>query len=144
MLFRTLRPLWTFISRVLISSSMARDIMTRFVSQNGLCDSELIQRFLGSVWSTQNWSSGPVFTGVVSLVHLIILLRKPLSTIYQTVTVFAYGVTSSGKTHTIQGTKAQPGIIPRVVKVKYQLDSSRIFTETTKRTYFDGVHLSQI
>ncbi|KAH8106540.1 kinesin-domain-containing protein [Phellopilus nigrolimitatus] len=33
-----------------------------------------------------------------------------------TVTVFAYGVTSSGKTHTIQGTKIQPGIIPRVVK----------------------------
>ncbi|THH03411.1 hypothetical protein EW145_g6275 [Phellinidium pouzarii] len=33
-----------------------------------------------------------------------------------TVTVFAYGVTSSGKTHTIQGSKAQPGIIPRVVK----------------------------
>ncbi|KAL5496032.1 hypothetical protein ACEPAH_3125 [Sanghuangporus vaninii] len=33
-----------------------------------------------------------------------------------TVTVFAYGVTSSGKTHTIQGTKAQPGIIPRVVR----------------------------
>ncbi|KAI5118492.1 hypothetical protein M0805_003523 [Coniferiporia weirii] len=33
-----------------------------------------------------------------------------------TVTVFAYGVTSSGKTHTIQGSKSQPGIIPRVVK----------------------------
>ncbi|EJC98206.1 kinesin-domain-containing protein [Fomitiporia mediterranea MF3/22] len=33
-----------------------------------------------------------------------------------TVTVFAYGVTSSGKTHTIQGSKAQPGVIPRVVK----------------------------
>ncbi|KAF8518380.1 kinesin-domain-containing protein [Hysterangium stoloniferum] len=31
-------------------------------------------------------------------------------------TVFAYGVTSSGKTHTIQGTAAEPGIIPRVVK----------------------------
>lgn len=32
-------------------------------------------------------------------------------------TVFAYGVTSSGKTHTIQGTAEQPGIIPRVVNV---------------------------
>ncbi|KAF8580927.1 kinesin-domain-containing protein [Ramaria rubella] len=31
-------------------------------------------------------------------------------------TVFAYGVTSSGKTHTIQGNTAEPGIIPRVVK----------------------------
>ncbi|KAI0642491.1 P-loop containing nucleoside triphosphate hydrolase protein [Trametes meyenii] len=33
-----------------------------------------------------------------------------------TVTVFAYGVTSSGKTHTMQGSKQQPGIIPRVVQ----------------------------
>lgn len=32
-------------------------------------------------------------------------------------TVFAYGVTSSGKTHTIQGNASEPGIIPRVVKV---------------------------
>ncbi|KAI0739220.1 P-loop containing nucleoside triphosphate hydrolase protein [Daedaleopsis nitida] len=33
-----------------------------------------------------------------------------------TVTVFAYGVTSSGKTHTMQGSKDQPGIIPRAVE----------------------------
>ncbi|KAJ7581037.1 kinesin-like protein [Mycena floridula] len=33
-----------------------------------------------------------------------------------TVTVFAYGVTSSGKTHTMQGSKAEPGIIPRTVQ----------------------------
>ncbi|KAI0676625.1 kinesin-domain-containing protein [Trametes maxima] len=33
-----------------------------------------------------------------------------------TVTVFAYGVTSSGKTHTMQGSKQQPGIIPRAVQ----------------------------
>ncbi|KAG9016708.1 hypothetical protein FRB90_002430 [Tulasnella sp. 427] len=37
-----------------------------------------------------------------------------------TVTIFAYGVTSSGKTHTIQGTKADPGIIPRVVDFLFQ------------------------
>jgi hypothetical protein len=35
----------------------------------------------------------------------------------QTVTIFAYGVTSSGKTHTMQGTLAEPGVIPRVVQV---------------------------
>jgi kinesin family member 22 len=34
----------------------------------------------------------------------------------QTVTIFAYGVTSSGKTHTMQGTREQPGVIPRYVK----------------------------
>ncbi|KAF8813107.1 kinesin-like protein [Phlegmacium glaucopus] len=33
-----------------------------------------------------------------------------------TVTIFAYGVTSSGKTHTMQGTKSDPGVIPRVVR----------------------------
>ncbi|KAH8096893.1 kinesin-domain-containing protein [Cristinia sonorae] len=36
-----------------------------------------------------------------------------------TVTIFAYGVTSSGKTHTMQGTKAQPGIIPRAVEAMF-------------------------
>ena len=42
----------------------------------------------------------------------------------QTVTVFAYGVTSSGKTHTIQGSKADPGIIPRAVRVSGHLSES--------------------
>ncbi|EIN08651.1 kinesin-domain-containing protein [Punctularia strigosozonata HHB-11173 SS5] len=33
-----------------------------------------------------------------------------------TVTIFAYGVTSSGKTHTMQGTPDEPGVIPRVLQ----------------------------
>ncbi|KAJ2912993.1 hypothetical protein MD484_g7419, partial [Candolleomyces efflorescens] len=37
-----------------------------------------------------------------------------------TVTIFAYGVTSSGKTHTMQGTKAQRGVIPRVVQAMFE------------------------
>ncbi|KAI4524069.1 kinesin with motor region at N-terminus [Schizophyllum commune Loenen D] len=41
-----------------------------------------------------------------------------------TITIFAYGVTSSGKTHTIQGTAEQPGVIKRVVeKLCYMMDS---------------------
>ncbi|KAF7763860.1 hypothetical protein Agabi119p4_8397 [Agaricus bisporus var. burnettii] len=36
-----------------------------------------------------------------------------------TVTIFAYGVTSSGKTHTMQGTKSDPGIIPRTVQALF-------------------------
>ncbi|KAF5336250.1 hypothetical protein D9758_014358 [Tetrapyrgos nigripes] len=36
-----------------------------------------------------------------------------------TVTIFAYGVTSSGKTHTMQGTKEQPGVIPRAVRALF-------------------------
>ncbi|KAK4684695.1 hypothetical protein P7C73_g5472, partial [Tremellales sp. Uapishka_1] len=31
-------------------------------------------------------------------------------------TIFAYGVTGAGKTHTMQGTETSPGVIPRVVK----------------------------
>ncbi|KAG7448446.1 kinesin-domain-containing protein [Guyanagaster necrorhizus] len=37
-----------------------------------------------------------------------------------TVTIFAYGVTSSGKTHTMQGTKSEPGVIPRVVRSLFE------------------------
>lgn len=40
-----------------------------------------------------------------------------------TVTVFAYGVTSSGKTHTMQGTRAEPGIIPRAVEALFHKQS---------------------
>ncbi|GJJ14872.1 hypothetical protein Clacol_009141 [Clathrus columnatus] len=39
-------------------------------------------------------------------------------------TVFAYGVTSSGKTHTIQGNADQPGIIPRVVNALLETKKS--------------------
>ncbi|KAI0764505.1 kinesin-domain-containing protein [Trametes elegans] len=41
-----------------------------------------------------------------------------------TVTVFAYGVTSSGKTHTMQGSKQQPGIIPRAVQEIFHRSTS--------------------
>ncbi|KAI0319856.1 P-loop containing nucleoside triphosphate hydrolase protein [Amylostereum chailletii] len=36
-----------------------------------------------------------------------------------TVTIFAYGVTSSGKTHTMQGTGEDPGVIPRAVQAVF-------------------------
>ncbi|KAJ3558283.1 hypothetical protein NM688_g1017 [Phlebia brevispora] len=52
-----------------------------------------------------------VYSGVVSGMHIL------------TVTVFAYGVTSSGKTHTMQGTKSQPGIIPRAVEALFERQS---------------------
>jgi hypothetical protein len=31
-------------------------------------------------------------------------------------TIFAYGVTSSGKTHTMMGTATDPGLVPRSIK----------------------------
>ncbi|KAJ7099966.1 kinesin-like protein [Mycena belliarum] len=42
-----------------------------------------------------------------------------------TVTIFAYGVTSSGKTHTMQGTPADPGVIPRVVQALFAPSSQK-------------------
>lgn len=36
-------------------------------------------------------------------------------------TIFAYGHTSSGKTHTMMGTPSQPGMTPRAVKDMFAL-----------------------
>lgn len=49
-------------------------------------------------------------------------VRPLIDVVYSgvTVTIFAYGVTSSGKTHTMQGTKAYPGVIPRVVEAMFE------------------------
>lgn len=53
-------------------------------------------------------------------------VRPLIDVVYSgvTVTIFAYGVTSSGKTHTMQGTKAEPGVIPRVVEAMFQQKAS--------------------
>eukprot|EP00882_Tetradesmus_deserticola_P027820 GHRQ01030949.1.p2 GENE.GHRQ01030949.1~~GHRQ01030949.1.p2 ORF type:complete len:184 (+),score=48.09 GHRQ01030949.1:1075-1626(+) len=48
-------------------------------------------------------------------------------------TVFAYGVTSSGKTHTMMGTPADPGVVPRAIAVLFEMIShtpDRVFTVT--------------
>jgi kinesin family protein 22 len=40
-------------------------------------------------------------------------------------TIFAYGITGSGKTHTMQGTADQPGLIPRSAQHITNLIASR-------------------
>ncbi|KAG2424298.1 hypothetical protein HXX76_014676 [Chlamydomonas incerta] len=46
-------------------------------------------------------------------------------------TIFAYGVTSSGKTHTMMGTDSDPGVVPRIVRELFAqmeaLGSGRLF-----------------
>ncbi|CBN75296.1 conserved unknown protein [Ectocarpus siliculosus] len=37
-----------------------------------------------------------------------------------TTTVFAYGSTGSGKTHTISGTDEDPGVLPRAVRLLFE------------------------
>nr|XP_019013479.1 uncharacterized protein I206_01546 [Kwoniella pini CBS 10737]OCF52260.1 hypothetical protein I206_01546 [Kwoniella pini CBS 10737] len=41
----------------------------------------------------------------------------------QSTTIFTYGVTGSGKTHTMQGTVTDPGIIPRTIEAVFQKQS---------------------
>ncbi|KAF6263298.1 P-loop containing nucleoside triphosphate hydrolase protein [Scenedesmus sp. NREL 46B-D3] len=48
-------------------------------------------------------------------------------------TVFAYGVTSSGKTHTMMGTPADPGVVPRAIAALFDMINQapdRAFTVT--------------
>ncbi|KAJ3515071.1 hypothetical protein NLJ89_g1995 [Agrocybe chaxingu] len=48
-----------------------------------------------------------------------------------TVTIFAYGVTSSGKTYTMQGSKQEPGVIPRVIRGMFDKKNSLKQFQTT-------------
>ncbi|XP_059646440.1 kinesin-like protein KIN-7K, chloroplastic [Cornus florida] len=54
-------------------------------------------------------------------------------------TIFAYGVTSSGKTHTMQGDQRSPGIIPLAVK-----DTFSIIQETPSREFLLRVSYLEI
>ncbi|KAH6767894.1 P-loop containing nucleoside triphosphate hydrolases superfamily protein [Perilla frutescens var. hirtella] len=54
-------------------------------------------------------------------------------------TIFAYGVTSSGKTHTMHGDQRSPGIIPLAVK-----DAFSIIQETPSREYLLRVSYLEI
>ncbi|KAJ7634481.1 kinesin-like protein [Roridomyces roridus] len=51
-----------------------------------------------------------------------------------TVTIFAYGVTSSGKTHTMQGTPKDPGVIPRVVEALFAKNAASDSAEAAQVT----------
>ena len=67
-----------------------------------------------------------LYEGVVSASMRFVPSGRTLTvafTTHKTVTIFAYGVTSSGKTHTMQGSPTQPGIIPRVMHVRIITDS---------------------
>ena len=85
-----------------------------------------------------------VYSGVVCF-FILTSWSFPLN-FHQTVTIFAYGVTSSGKTHTMQGTKLEPGVIPRVVEVSghvlYELlfndlDAGHVQKATAAETLYD-------
>nr|VWP00188.1 Glucose transporter rco-3 [Ganoderma boninense] len=54
-----------------------------------------------------------------------------------TTTVFAYGVTSSGKTHTMQGTSQTPGVIPRAVEEIFRRAVTTGFQTSIATSYME-------
>ncbi|GIL60877.1 hypothetical protein Vafri_15714 [Volvox africanus] len=51
-------------------------------------------------------------------------------------TIFAYGVTSSGKTHTMMGTDVDPGVVPRVLRELFsQIASAKMSALPALRSY---------
>ncbi|KAJ2740827.1 hypothetical protein GGI20_005593 [Coemansia sp. BCRC 34301] len=74
-------------------------------------------------------------------------VRPLVETIFSgmSATVFCYGVTGAGKTHTIQGTETEPGIIPRAVehifmhqqRDAYDYDIRVSYYEIYKEAVFD-------
>ncbi|WWC90101.1 uncharacterized protein L201_005034 [Kwoniella dendrophila CBS 6074] len=57
----------------------------------------------------------------------------------QNTTIFTYGVTGSGKTHTMQGSASDPGIIPRTVEAIFERRS--ILKSSTLRVTFSYVEI---
>ncbi|EAL22482.1 hypothetical protein CNBB3610 [Cryptococcus deneoformans B-3501A] len=55
-------------------------------------------------------------------------------------TIFAYGVTGAGKTHTMQGTKEEPGLIPRAVNVILQRRALSPSLINVSMSYVDEVY----
>ena len=73
----------------------------------------------------------PLFFSTPLLFSLTHLLSQEIAHVIPSIlkgvhtTIFAYGITGSGKTHTMQGTDAQPGIIPRSAQLLTKLIASR-------------------
>jgi len=54
--------------------------------------------------------------------------------------VFAYGVTNSGKTYTVEGTKAEPGLIPRALRALFERKPNASVHVSFVQIYNDQVH----
>ncbi|XP_072544101.1 kinesin-like protein KIF20A [Salminus brasiliensis] len=52
--------------------------------------------------------------------------------------VFSYGVTNAGKTHTIQGSQKDPGILPRALDVVFRHISGRMYEHMDLRPYLSS------
>ncbi|CAG8450473.1 785_t:CDS:10 [Ambispora gerdemannii] len=52
-------------------------------------------------------------------------------------TIFAYGVTGSGKTYTMQGAETDPGIIPRTIQTLFQIKSEFKYSLELRLSYIE-------
>ncbi|KAE9590156.1 putative plus-end-directed kinesin ATPase [Lupinus albus] len=59
-------------------------------------------------------------------------------------TVFAYGQTNSGKTHTMRGSKSEPGIIPRAVHDLFQIIQQDVDREFLLRMSYMEIYNEEI
>lgn len=59
-------------------------------------------------------------------------------------TVFAYGQTNSGKTHTMRGSKAEPGVIPRAVHDLFQILEQDVDREFLLRMSYMEIYNEEI
>ncbi|KAJ2084021.1 hypothetical protein H4R24_000370 [Coemansia sp. RSA 988] len=66
-------------------------------------------------------------------------VRPLVETIFNgmSATVFCYGVTGAGKTHTIQGTDTEPGIIPRALEHIFMHQERDAFDYNIQISYFE-------
>ena len=121
---------WVFVSYLLLTyDDRSTDGGVRFNSCYG-ADSTQNEIFANEVSRLID----PIFQGMVSHFSKYRILSLPQLN-RQLATVFAYGVTSSGKTHTMQGTANDPGIIPRAVKVDLMLVIDIIHSSPVRRCY---------
>ncbi|CAL5207567.1 unnamed protein product [Lathyrus oleraceus] len=59
-------------------------------------------------------------------------------------TVFAYGQTNSGKTHTMRGSKAEPGVIPRAVQDLFEILQQDVDREFLLRMSYMEIYNEEI
>lgn len=75
------------------------------------------------------WSTSQVYAATAQ--HLISKVVEGFNA-----TVFAYGQTSSGKTHTMRGTADEPGLIPTGVREAFDIISARVDREFLLRVSY--------
>src|SRR3984885_14766877 len=84
-----------------------RAAITIMVSSNGECAESLTDKWIDNVFTTHN-DNAKVYDSAAKR-----LVRRVMEGYHGT--VFAYGMTGTGKTFSMQGTMSSPGVIPLAI-----------------------------